>query len=87
MTFSLAYTHGSYCCHYTWKEWPNTHAHTYEDAHTKNKTKQKCRKNKTSEIGGRKKKRKEGGEKRRGKKEEKERERGKKKKKQGGGWV
>jgi len=38
---SFSNTLRSYCRHHTVKEWPNTHAHAYEDTHTKNKGKQK----------------------------------------------
>jgi len=55
----LADTHGSYCCHHTGKEWPNTHAHAYEDTHTQ-KTKPE------KELGKKKKENKKGARERKG---------------------
>jgi len=47
--YPSADTLGYCCCHYTGKEQPNTHAHTYEDIHT---TKiQKIRKNRENGRG------------------------------------
>jgi len=68
----------SYGCYHTGKEWPNTHAHTYDDAHKQKKKPKKERKKKKIM---RKTKSGRGGEE--GKKREKER--GKRKRKRGWG--
>jgi len=60
LTLSLADTHRSYFGDHMGKEWPTTHAHTYEDIHTHQKKSSKDEK-KTKRGRGRKEGKKRGG--------------------------
>ena len=83
----MADTHRSYCCQHTSKEWPNTHAYTYEDTYTKNP------KNKKNQGKGKWGKKERGNIKKSGESRRKRQRKGAKKKRQngdkkeGGGWV